>query len=193
MMHKSSYSKMKWFKDKYLDKDIPLRILDVGSFDKYGTYNYKPLFTNEKLWTYEGLDIIDGYNVDIVIEDIYDWSEIEDCAYDVIISGQFFEHLEYFWIVMANIKRVLKHGGFLCIIAPSSGPKHGNLIDCYRFSENSFRALANYVDLKIIDVSESDVEPWHDVSLIAKKSGNLMDQYSNFENEINQFFIFCVF
>ena len=39
-MHKSSYMKMKYFKDAYLNPNQELKILDIGSFDKGGNYNY---------------------------------------------------------------------------------------------------------------------------------------------------------
>jgi SAM-dependent methyltransferase len=79
----------------------------VGSLDHSGKYNYKPIF-NESNWKYTGLDIQAGNNVDLIVTDIYNWFEIEDNTYDVIISGQFFEHLEFFWLTMNQIERVLK-------------------------------------------------------------------------------------
>ena len=123
IMHKTSYLKMKWFKKKYLNTSKKLKILDVGSLDKKGDFNYSTLF-NEKNWNYTGLDFEDGNNVDIVVDDIYNWLEVEDNTYDIIISGQFFQHLEYFWLTMSEIERVLKPGGYVCIITPAAGPKH---------------------------------------------------------------------
>lgn len=171
-MHKNSYSKMEWFKKTYLKNTKKLKILDVGSFDKSGEYNYKPLF-NENNWTYTGLDIKSGPNVDIVITDIYNWFEIEDNTYDVIISGQFFEHLKYFWLTMNQIERVLKPGGYVCIIVPSAGHKHGgDEFNCYRFHEDGLVAMAEYVDLEIDEVSidnRPQANPWNDACLIAHK------------------------
>ena len=51
-MHKSSYLKMKWFKNKYLNTSANLRILDVGSLDGTGEFNYREIF-NEKNWNYK--------------------------------------------------------------------------------------------------------------------------------------------
>ena len=132
-MHKSSYDKMNWFKNNYLNTKNYLKILDIGSLDTSGNnYNYKSIF-NEAKWSYEGLDFINGNNVDIFIEDIYNIREIDDDSYDVVISGQLFEHLGFFWLTMGEISRILKPGGFCCIIAPSGGPKHGiEEHDCYR-------------------------------------------------------------
>ena len=69
-MHKSSMLKMEYFKDSYLNKNEELKILDVGSFDKTGNYNYK-MVLNEKKWSYTGLDLREGNNVDIIIENAY--------------------------------------------------------------------------------------------------------------------------
>lgn len=180
-MHKNSYSKMKSFKMKYLDPNENLEILDVGSLDYHGDFNYRSIF-NEENWHYTGLDIEKGKNVDIVVTDIYNWFEIEDNSYDVIISGQFFEHLEFFWLIMIQIERVLKPGGYICIITPSAGPKHGgNMLNCYRFQEDGLKALAKYVDFEVIyaEVDErSEVGPWFDGCLIARKK-SLNDNLNN--------------
>lgn len=172
-MHESSHSKMEWFKNNYLDVSNNLKILDVGSLDNVGDYNYRDIF-DETNWDYVGLDIVEGNNVDFVITDIYNWFEIDDNSYDVIISGQFFEHLKYFWLTFSQIERVLKPGGYICIIVPSNGPKHNeNMLDCYRFHESGLIAMAEYVDLDVVhasvDMSE-EAKPWYDACLVAHKS-----------------------
>ena len=174
-MHKTSYLKMKWFKNKYLNTSADLKILDVGSLDGKGDFNYRDIF-DETNWSYTGLDFQDGNNVDIVVTDIYNWFEIDDNAYDVIISGQLFQHLEYFWLTISEIERVLKPGGYVCIIVPSAGPKHGgNMPNCYRFHEDGLAAMAKYVDLKVLSAEvngEDDSAPWHDACLVARKKGS---------------------
>jgi SAM-dependent methyltransferase len=147
-MHTSSYENMKKFVGKYLSsyKDKEIKILEVGSQDVNGTY--KPLFTGEN-WSYTGLDICKGPNVDIVVDDVYNWKEIKSNSYDVIISGQAFEHMEYFWLTMKEIARVLKAEGICCIIAPSSGPEHKYPIDCWRFFPDGLNACAKYAGLEV--------------------------------------------
>ena len=195
-MHKNSRSKMLWFKNTYLSNSGKLNILDVGSLDTKGNYNYSDLF-NEENWTYTGLDFQGGNNVDIVVNDIYNWFEVEDNMYDVVISGQLFEHLEFFWLTMSEIERVLKPGGYICIIAPSSGPKHGgNVPNCYRFHEDGLKAMAKYVDLEVIHVSvdeRKEASPWNDACLVARKSGSsqnteinqLESRIANLENKLD--------
>ena len=188
-MHKSSHSKMEWFKNTYLDTSNKLDILDVGSLDTKGNYNYSDIF-NEENWTYTGLDYQDGNNVDIVVTDIYNWFEVEDNTYDIIISGQLFEHLEFFWLTMSEIERVLKSGGYICIITPSSGPEHGaSEHDCYRFHEDGLKAMAKYADLEVIHTSvdeRKEASPWNDACLIAHKSNLLQNKEINeLENKID--------
>jgi SAM-dependent methyltransferase len=175
-MHQSSYEKMEAFVDNYLKpkKNEYLIILDLGSQDVNGSY--KPLFSLSK-WKYIGLDVSEGKNVDIVIPDPYSWSGIGSNYADVIISGQTFEHIEYIWLTMDEIFRVLKPGGICCIIAPSSGAEHKYPTDCWRIYPDGFKALAKYAGLEILDVftqwenrTYSDgSNNWHDSVIICRK------------------------
>lgn len=187
-MHKSTYEKMKWFKDNFLNIGTPLSILDIGSLDTTGNnYNYRTIFDYNG-WDYTGLDYKNGDNVDILVNDIYNIVEINDNSYDVIISGQLFEHLGFFWLTMGEIERILKPGGLCCIIVPSSGPKHGDDVDCYRFQESSMEFLAKYADFEILHISTNDSEeakPWYDTCLVAKKQGNLNSDSAELEQKIN--------
>lgn len=188
-MHKTTYDKMLWFKNIYLNSSDNLKILDMGSLDTTGkNFNYKSIFELPN-WTYVGLDVLNGANVDILVDDFYNILEIEDNSYDVVISGQLFEQLEFFWITMSEIERILKPGGFCCIIAPSGGPKHGALgHDCYRFYEDGMAALARHVDFEILHVSTNisdEAKPWYDCCLVAKKPNYNIEDFVELENRIS--------
>ncbi|MBE9511991.1 MAG: glycosyltransferase [Bacteroidetes bacterium] len=175
-MHLSSIDKMLAFRKKYLSgkEDYELKILDLGSTDIGGSY--RTIFDEEK-WEYTGIDLLPGKNVDIVLSDPYNWLEIESSSLDVFISGQTFEHIEYFWQTMLEIARVLKPGGLCCIIAPSGGPEHRYPVDCWRFYPDGFKALARYARLEVLEVRTqweaeghsdgSDI--WADTMLVARK------------------------
>lgn len=176
-MHQSSYDKMLNFKKQYLAhlNHEPLTILDLGSQDVNGTY--KDIF-DETPWCYKGMDMEKGKNVDIVLKDPYSWSEIGTGSADVVISGQALEHVEYFWVTMLEIARVLKPGGLCCIIAPSSGHEHRFPVDCWRFYEDGFKALIKFAllqELKVYRQKEPEPEyadssnAWLDVVMICKK------------------------
>lgn len=190
-MHKSSYKKMQYFKDTYLNPDKELKILDIGSFDKDGNYNYG-LILNEDKWTYHGLDMKPGNNIDIVVENPYNWKEIPSESYDLVISGQAFEHIEFFWLTLEEVKRVMKPEGLFFLIVPSSGPVHKNPYDCYRFNENAMKAMAKYIDFKIIEFgtnTDKISNPWYDSYLVAKKSEmeyqmDLNKQMDTLENKL---------
>lgn len=147
-MHKQSYDLMSDFVKKYLSIDENLNILDVGSGDVNGTY--KPLFNNPK-WTYTGLDIEAGKNVDIVINDTYKW-DIKDETYDVVISGQCLEHVEDIYAWVKEINRVLKPDGIVCIIAPWAIFEHRYPIDCWRILPDGMRFLLKKIaNLQVIE------------------------------------------
>jgi len=176
-MHKSSFQKMLAFRKKYLAgrEQEPLRILDVGSQDVNGTY--RPIF-DEPRWTYHGLDMVPGANVDIVLSSPYDWRKLKDGSYDVIVSGQALEHVEFFWITVLELSRVLKEGGVCCVIAPSGGPEHRYPVDCWRYYPDGFRALARWARLEPLEVA-TDWEPsgygdgsegWKDTIMVCSKS-----------------------
>lgn len=175
-MHSSSYNNMGKFVDTYLSglRDKKLEIIDIGSQNVNGTY--KPIFQNPNLH-YTGADIVSGENVDLVIKNMYNWWNIRANSYDVVISGQTFEHIEYFWFTIMEIARILKSGGLCCIIAPSSGEEHRYPVDCWRFYSDGFNALARYAGLEVVEVYTQwaeqqypDHDPmWRDTVLICRK------------------------
>lgn len=185
-MHRSSFMKMQYFKDTYLNPSQDLKILDIGSFDKTGDYNYG-LILNEKKWTYHGLDLRAGNNIDIVVENPYHWNEIEDETYDLIVSGQAFEHIEFFWLTLEEVKRILKPGGLFFLIVPSTGPVHKNPYDCYRFNEDAMKAMAKYINFNVIECGtnfDKVSDPWYDTFLVSRKpeGGSVEDLENKMDN-----------
>lgn len=176
-MHQSSLDNMLDFRKKYLEakKNEPLLILDLGSLDVNGSYReYFDFFQ----WTYRGMDTACGKNVDIVLKNPYHWREVKSDSVDVLISGQAFEHIEFFWITMLEIERVLKPGGLCCIIAPSGGFEHRYPVDCWRFYPDGFAALAHFAGLKVIEVATQwepddrytdDSNTWQDTVMVGEK------------------------
>ncbi len=175
-MHASSYQKMEAFRRRYLSgrEQEPLRILDVGSQDVNGCY--RPIF-DAPAWTYHGLDMAAGPNVDIVIPGPYAWPRVRSRSYDVIVTGQALEHVEYFWITMLEAARALKPGGLLCAIAPSGGFEHRYPVDCWRYYPDGFRALSRWAQLEVLEASTEwepatygdGSEAWKDTLLVARR------------------------
>ena len=153
-MHTSSLEHMKRLAEQYLRADQQLLILDVGSFDVNGSY--KSIF-DQPNWQYKGLDLSPGPNVDIVLSSPYHFPLKCDIV-DVVVSGQAFEHIEFFWFTWMELVRVLKPGGLAFLIAPSRGSEHRYPQDCWRFYPDGYRALAKYCAMDLLEVG-TDWEP----------------------------------
>lgn len=161
-MHRSSYEKMQAFRDAYLEayRGAELVILDVGSATVSGeTGSYRDLFARPP-WRYVGLDTAPGPNVDIAPHDPYRWEALGDGSVDVVVSGQAFEHIEWPWLTMQEIARVLRGGGLACITAPSSGPVHRYPLDCWRYYPDGLPALARYAGLQVVETHWDEGYAW---------------------------------
>jgi len=145
---------MEWFVKNYLTSSVShssnISVLDIGSYDVNGSYKQ---FFQDPRYSYTGLDMEAGTNVDIVATTPYHWPTLEDESFDVVISGQALEHIEFFWATFSEIIRVLKRGGLICILAPRGFIRHRYPVDCYRFDADGLVALAKYANLKIIHAS----------------------------------------
>jgi SAM-dependent methyltransferase len=153
----------------------PLRILDIGSMNINGSYRE---LVNDPGWQYTGVDMSGGPGVDLVLPSPYDWSLLHSASYDVVISGQAFEHIEYPWVTILEVSRVLKPGGIVCLIAPSGGYEHRYPVDCWRYYSDGMAALARWADLDIVSCTtnwspqgpfDDDSSVWKDTVLVARK------------------------
>ena len=165
------------FRRRYLDPQAtkPLIILDLGSQDIRGSY--RPIFDRPP-WQYVGIDIVPGRNVDLVIQDPYNWRELKSNSADALISGQTFEHTEFFWETAEEIARILKPNGLCCIIAPWTGPVHRYPLDCWRMNCDGMLAIARYAGLEVLEAwtqtgdspkYDADSNQWHESIIVARK------------------------
>jgi SAM-dependent methyltransferase len=177
-MHASSYLNMKRFVETHLAAraGATLRVADIGSQIINGSY--RPLF-DQPGWQYVGIDMAEGAGVDLVLGDVYRWTEIADESFDVVVSGQALEHIEFFWLTMLEIARIARPGGLVCLIAPSGGYEHRYPVDCWRFYPDGMRALARYAGLEVVEAyaqwnreEHPEMDPiWQDCVLVARKPG----------------------
>lgn len=120
-----------------------MTILDIGSKQvkkKHDTYRvlFPPPFI------YEGMDIEPGDNVDIV-----GYHNIEK-MYDVVISGQVMEHIEFPWDWLKSLKQYFSK--YICIIAPNTCKEHRYPIDTFRFYPDGMRALFKWAGIKELGI-----------------------------------------
>jgi len=156
MMHAAALAKMTKMRDEYLSRDTPLRILDVGSFSVNGCH--RPEFETDN-WSYTGLDVRSGPNVDLVVGNPIRWLEIPSDSYSLVISGQTLEHTENPWAVWREMVRVVKPEGLIFITVPASGPEHKHPIDCWRFLSDGMRCFPQFCsDIAEVDCLEAGTE-----------------------------------
>jgi SAM-dependent methyltransferase len=164
-VHLSSLDNMRMCLKKHVLPDpalrarSPLRVLEVGA-SEFTTGNYRSAMASLRA-DYIGVDIESGDGVDLVLDDPY-VLPFDDESFDIVVSGQTFEHNEQFWRTFAEMTRVLSPHGVMIAIAPSAGPEHRFPVDCYRFLPDTMQALANASGLTLVDHWVSDFGPWHD-------------------------------
>ncbi len=167
-MHKSSIQRMRDFVQKYAPDVDDLTVLDIGSRylgEKCGSY--RALF-QKRNWKYIGADTDTGPNVDVLLDNPYSWV-FPDNSFGVVISGQTFEHIEFPWLTIMEVHRVLEPGGLCCIIAPATGKEHRTPTDCWRIYSDGFRALAKWANLTVLECYTAWDSQWSDSVLIGKK------------------------
>lgn len=164
-MHASSLRHMSDLATRYLAGRSMLRVADLGSQDVNGSY--RPLFDCPG-WQYVGIDLVAGSNVDVVLPSPYRFP-FRNGTFDLVVSGQAFEHVEYFWLTWLEMVRLLSPGGMIFLIAPSRGPEHRFPVDCWRFYPDAYAALARYANLELLEAKtdwapapELDSAPWGD-------------------------------
>jgi SAM-dependent methyltransferase len=137
-MHDNSYRLVREAVGKYLNPEVELKVLDVGSRDVNGTY--RPIFDKPK-WKYTGIDMEAGPNVDIVVDADFQWHNVENESFDVVVCGQVFEHVKAVWRLADKMGHVCKAGGICIIVAPWRFEYHAYPIDCWRIMIDGMKFL----------------------------------------------------
>ena len=97
----------------------------------------------------------------IVLDDPYK-VPLEDNYADVVVSGQMFEHCEFFWLSFLEMVRVVRPGGYIFLIAPMHGKVHRYPVDCWRFYPDAYAALAKWGKVELVDAWTEPTDQWHD-------------------------------
>ena len=118
------------------------RILDLGC----GTKPYASLFEG-RCGEYLGCDAYPAD--DTVVKCPADRLVFEDNAFDAVVSFQVLEHVPTPWLMMREISRVLRPGGWALLTAPFVFPHHSSPSDFYRYTHDGLRELAKQAGLGI--------------------------------------------
>ena len=121
MAHKAQQDFFLSVRDKLPEYFTDVRVLDIGSLDINGNTRH---FLKQPYY-YIGLDLDKGSNVDVVCP-----AHLYDCGFqfDLIMSGECFEHDMFYPKSIKNLIRLLKPGGLFVFTCASTGrPEHGTL------------------------------------------------------------------
>jgi SAM-dependent methyltransferase len=115
---------------------VAARVLDIAPQDHEGARPYLPPSV-----TVETLDIDPmakaTYTGDICRHN----AAIPDGRFDLIICTEVLEHTLQPFGAVAELRRLLRPGGYLLVSVPFNFRIHGPLPDCWRFTEHGLRAL----------------------------------------------------
>lgn len=158
-MHKSAAVRREWFFNTYKSylhsiSSGCIRILDVGGKN----YNdiWKDVFMSSNCKK-DILDIQESPEVNIVPKDPYHWEEIPDETYDLVVSLNTLQHVDFFWLTVREIKRVLKKNGIFFMVAPSNRYNGKYPVVNWAFNRDGLWAIAKWAGLEVVDASVAGI------------------------------------
>ena len=111
-MHASAMAQMSRCVDTHLSQGRRYRVVDFGSRISDGPRNsHRDVFAGYDV-EYVGVDIDAGRNVDVVMKRPYK-IPLRANSVDVVVSGQVFEHIPFFWASFLELARILRPGGLI--------------------------------------------------------------------------------
>ena len=137
-MHESVHA----FVQQNVKKDIieGKDVIELGSLNINGSVRNYILSLKPK--SYVGVDYQKGNGVDVVhdIHNIFDIYKEEQ--FDVVIATEMMEHIEQWKVVINNIKKLVKMGGYIIITTRSKGfPLHGYPYDYWRYEISDMQKI----------------------------------------------------
>lgn len=124
-------------------------LLDVGCGEK----QYEAIFS-DRITAYYGLDHPDTQHLtggeptcDIYGDGLH--LPIATDSVDTVLCTQVLEHSAEPWVMMEELARVLRPGGYLIVTAPGEWRIHGEPYDFYRFTRCGLKYLAERSGLEV--------------------------------------------
>lgn len=166
-MHPSAHAQMALSIERYMEKERTYRVLDFGSgTSRRQTLTHRSLLTGYDC-EYTGIDVREADNVDLVMKKPYR-IPMRSRSFDIVLSGQVFEHVPMFWASLLEIARVMKPEGYFFLTVPSRGHVHAKY-DCWRVYPDGLRAMAAWSQLALREAFTDFPPPIRDVAGAPRK------------------------
>ena len=148
--------------NKWYNPEMPMKVLDVGSYDVNGTVKE----VLPKHWEYLGMDIVPGPNVDIVVNN--KTFPITTESMDLVISTSCFQYVTNPFRLAKSLYKCLRPGGMIFICAAHNErdgliglpkelcPNEDTTFDCWRFLKDGMRAVLEEAEFTVEDVYYRD-------------------------------------
>ena len=150
-MHQSAHDEMERLVSYWLRPDVDYHVVDFGSRTSgRQTMTHRDLFAGLSC-VITGVDVAPGRNVDLLMKKPYR-VPMKSGSVDLVISGQAFEHIPFFWASLLEISRILKPNGLVFLTAPSRGHVH-TAVDCWRYYPDGLQAMATFAGLTVREAS----------------------------------------
>jgi SAM-dependent methyltransferase len=129
---------------RYFLEYVNGKTLDLGA----GSAKYRQII-KERANEYLAFDMFPGPNIDIA-GDASNTPFLEE-SFDTIISTQLLEHVERPWLVIKEIRRILKKGGVCILTAPFINPYHDDPGDYFRYTTSGIKSLFRNENFEIVE------------------------------------------
>ena len=158
--HKLGLEHVAGFLEKTAERlrDQSGRLLEIGPQDHASARQF---FHKYRI---DILDIVDTYKPTFIGDITRKNDFLADDQYDCVVCMDVIEHCLNPFAAIQELRRVLRHEGFLLVSAPLNFRIHGPIPDCWRFTEHGFKVLLRDFDILEIDILEApgrDLFPVH--------------------------------
>jgi SAM-dependent methyltransferase len=148
-LHPSAHAQMALSVERYMEKGRRYTVLDFGSGTSPNqTMTHRSILEGYDV-DYTGVDVRVGNNIDTVMPKPYK-IPLKSKSIDVVLTGQVFEHVPFFWASLLEIARVMRPSAYLFMTVPSRGHVHTEQ-DCWRFYPDGIKAMAAWSRLNLVE------------------------------------------